>query len=265
MPLREKTPYIGDVRKFKSLSLHDQTEMLWSLITIARKERSAHDWCDFFVFAMTHADKTFAQLCQDLWIIYATRGKQLGFFVDIGAMDGVTLSNTFLLEQDFGWGGIVVEPNPMFSRELMSNRRCRVEKRCVWSRTGLTLPFKQVARAEFSTLQTVDPLDMHEKAGLRNEFRVTEVETISLNDLLEEARAPARIDFLSLDTEGSELEILSVFDFQRWTFERICVEHNFTERRQQIYDLLTRNGYTRVLNSLSQWDDWYVGPGTEVR
>jgi FkbM family methyltransferase len=70
------------------------------------------------------------------------------------------------------------------------------------------------------------------------------VNTISFNDLLEKSNAPSFIDYLSLDTEGSEFEILKSFDFQKYTFGLIDVEHNYVEpRRSQIRQLLTSNGY----------------------
>jgi hypothetical protein len=86
------------------------------------------------------------------------------------------------------------------------------------------------------------------------------VETISLTDLLDQRGAPTEIDYFSIDTEGSELEILEAFDFSRWRFNAITVEHNYVSAsRNAIYDILTANGYTRVCTELAQWDDWYVG------
>ncbi len=70
--------------------------------------------------------------------------------------------------------------------------------------------------------------------------------------------APAEIDYLSIDTEGSELEILRAFDFDRWNVRLISVEHNHTPLRQPLYDLLTARGYVRKWPELSAFDDWYV-------
>ncbi len=84
------------------------------------------------------------------------------------------------------------------------------------------------------------------------------MDTISLNDLLEKFDAPKNIDYLSIDTEGSEYAILESFDFERRRFSVITCEHNFTPEREKIYELLTRKGYERKYESLSQFDDWYV-------
>lgn len=87
------------------------------------------------------------------------------------------------------------------------------------------------------------------------------VNTVSLNDLLRENDAPEVIDFLSVDTEGSELAILSSFDFSRHKFNAIAVEHNFGSQRAKIQNVLERAGYRRVFNYISRWDDWYIPAG----
>jgi hypothetical protein len=84
-----------------------------------------------------------------------------------------------------------------------------------------------------------------------------EVETISLMDLLDQYNAPRKIDYLSIDTEGSEFTILEGIDWERYRFSCITVEHNFAAQRQQISTLLMANGYE--LHE-AQWDDWYFKP-----
>ena len=94
--------------------------------------------------------------------------------------------------------------------------------------------------------------------GGRRDGRRYPVETVSLNDLLAFWEAPRRIDYLSLDTEGSELDILQHFDFAAHDVRLITVEHNHTARRQPILELLTARGYRRKFETLSSVDDWYV-------
>ena len=84
------------------------------------------------------------------------------------------------------------------------------------------------------------------------------VETISLVDLLKKYNAPKHIDYLSIDTEGSEFDILENFDFNTYSFSVITCEHNYTPMRDKIYDLLTSKGYERKLTEVSRWDDWYI-------
>ena len=84
------------------------------------------------------------------------------------------------------------------------------------------------------------------------------VKTITLLDLLDVHNAPKFIDYLSIDTEGSEYDILNAFDFQKYKFNVITCEHNFTPMREKIYDLLMKNGYKRKFTNISRVDDWYV-------
>ena len=79
-----------------------------------------------------------------------------------------------------------------------------------------------------------------------------------MSDLLEKYSAPSIIDYLSIDTEGSEYDILNAFDFQKYKFRVITCEHNFTPMREKIYDLLIKKGYKRKLSNISRVDDWYV-------
>ncbi len=70
--------------------------------------------------------------------------------------------------------------------------------------------------------------------------------------------APAVVDYLSIDTEGSEFEILDAFDFRQRQFRVITCEHNHGPQRQRIYELLTRQGYVGRYEMYSGPDDWYV-------
>ena len=92
----------------------------------------------------------------------------------------------------------------------------------------------------------------------REKGQIYEVKSISLIDLLKKYDAPTEIDYLSVDTEGSEYEILNNFDFSRYQFNVITCEHNYTPARQKIFDLLTSHGYRRRFEDVSLWDDWYV-------
>ena len=94
--------------------------------------------------------------------------------------------------------------------------------------------------------------------GHRRVARHYEVPTVSLTDLLVEHGAPAEMDFLSIDTEGSEFDILSALDHERFRFRVIACEHNHSPMREKLKVLLESNGYRRTLKAISQFDDWYV-------
>jgi FkbM family methyltransferase len=199
-----------------------------------------------------------SQLFQDSFVLTVLRKKRDGFFVEFGAGDGVRFSNSFMLEKEFGWSGILAEPNRTFSSQVSTNRSCAIDTRCVWSTTGETLLFTETTTfGELSTLSDFAQRDHHDRSKLGPiEYQV---KTVSLNDLLIDHRAPSEIDYLSIDTEGSELCILRSLDFERWRFKVITVEHNYVQSdREAIHALLSGNGFVRVLTELSFFDDWYV-------
>lgn len=201
-------------------------------------------------------DNVKSQIGQDLFALYSLSWKRDGYFVEFGATNGVDLSNTYLLEKDFGWTGILTEPAKVWHGDLAKKRSAAIDFDCVWKESGQSLPFAVVESAEFSTLGAFFESDAHKKTRKSADWQT--VNTVSLNDLLERHGAPAAIDYLSIDTEGSEFDILKAFDFGRHTFSVITCEHNFSNSRKDIYDLLVCNGYLRVFEGLSRWDDWYV-------
>lgn len=93
-----------------------------------------------------------SQLSQDLFVLYQTNLKRNGFFVEFGATDGVSLSNTYLLEKHFQWNGIVAEPGRSWHEKLEGNRNCIVDKRCVWRSSGEVVDFADASVHELSTI-----------------------------------------------------------------------------------------------------------------
>jgi FkbM family methyltransferase len=201
-------------------------------------------------------DASRSQLRQDLFVLSMLKFKRRGFFVEFGATNGVDLSNTFLLEKKFEWDGILVEPSRYWHRDLNANRAVRISDKCVWKSSGEEILFNEVADGELSTLDQYSNSDQH--ANSRKNGRKYEVDTISLLDLLDFYQAPSTIDYLSIDTEGSELDILTAFDFNRYLIKIITVEHNYTKSRDVIKSLLEANGFERRAVNISRWDDWYV-------
>jgi FkbM family methyltransferase len=198
------------------------------------------------------------QVGQDLFALWATSFRRGGYFVEFGAADGVGLSNTLLLERSFGWNGIVAEPARAWHEELRKNRQCIVDTRCVWEQSGQQLTFIEPADAFYGTISGYADLDDNQLE--RRDSVSYPVETVSLNDLLEEHSAPSKIDYLSVDTEGTEFEILSTFDFDRYDVRVITVEHAYNPtRRDRLREHLGARGFKLVLGEMSRWDDWYVG------
>lgn len=204
--------------------------------------------------AVSLLDLSQSQLRQDLFVLSELNFKRDGFFVEFGATNGSTLSNSWLLEKHFGWRGILAEPARCWHTDLRANRSATIETDCVWKTTGEEVEFAEVRAASLSTMAAFTASD---RARGRRSTRYA-VRTVTLTDMLARHAAPSVIDYLSIDTEGSEFEILQAHDFGRFRFRVITCEHNGTNQRQRIYDLLTRRGYRRVLEPHSGCDDWYV-------
>jgi FkbM family methyltransferase len=196
-----------------------------------------------------------SQLGQDLEVIKFYNNKENGFFIEIGASDGLALSNTYLLENKYKWKGICCEPIPSNFEKLVKNRQNSIcYKEAVYNQSGLTLSF-DIAN-NYDLLSGIsEHIDKHKSTVDANKT-IIQVQTISLLDILEKSNAPSFIEYMSLDTEGSEFEILKNFDFGKYTFGLIDVEHNYIEpRRTEIKNLLLSKGY--IYKGENSWDDMY--------
>lgn len=195
-----------------------------------------------------------SQLGQDLWVLSMTSYKRNGFFIEFGATDGILLSNTYLLEKEFGWSGLLAEPNPKYYKELIKNRDCICSNACISTQSGEEVQF--VLAEEFGGIDEFASEGKHKDKveAFKEQQKILNLSTISLKDFLVEHNAPKQIDYLSVDTEGSEYSILKSFPFDEWDIKLITIEHNYEPQRELILNLMTKFGYKRLE---SQWDDWY--------
>jgi FkbM family methyltransferase len=188
-----------------------------------------------------------SQIGQDKWVTETVfPGKSGGYFLDVGSGDGVTHSNTFVLEQK-GWTGICVDPFPT----NVGGRTCEVVREVVFDEAGKTVKFHTAGELAgiADTLDTWKPI-----AAQSPEVEFT---TTTLGDILERAKAPRHIDYMSLDIEGAELEALRGLPLDKYTFGAMTIEHNYEGRkRNDIQAFLEARGYRRVRT----WrhDDFYL-------
>lgn len=206
-----------------------------------------------------------SQMGQDALALMMSGRSDTPFFVEAGACDGIYCSNTLLLEKEYGWTGILCEPARVWHQDLHKNRQCVIDGRALWSTSGEQLQFRQTELPNLSTLDGFVDRDLH--AQSRQAGEVYDVESISLRDLLSVHNAPSYIDFLSLDTEGTELAILENFPFDEYSFGFIACEHNNTDNYAHIVCLLENNGYILLseFRAISLGDAWFVGPRLHER
>ena len=129
-----------------------------------------------------------SQLGQDLFVLSELEFKKNGYFVEFGATNGVDLSNSHILENKFGWNGILAEPARIWHEALSKNRKCSVETKCVYAESGEQIEFNETESSELSTINAFSDVDLHRKS--RQIGKVYSVETISLIDLLDKFPPP---------------------------------------------------------------------------
>jgi FkbM family methyltransferase len=204
-----------------------------------------------------------SQLGQDRIVDEYLRGKRNGVFVDIGAYDGVTFSNTLMLEREREWTGICIEPLPDICAELQKNRRCICVQACIGNREEREVEFLAVqsnaarTRMLSGVLSEYDPRHLARVDDELNEFggskSVIRVPMRHLHAVLHE-HCIGNVDYLSVDTEGSELLILRSTILSAIGNPCITVENNYND--PSIDAVLHNQGY-RMHTSIG-WDRFYV-------
>ena len=194
---------------------------------------------------------------QDLFVLSELGFKRGGFFCEFGGLDGITGSNTYLLESLFGWNGIIAEPNPEQYTNLVRNRNCNISNMAVLGTSGLEVEFLISPTAGLSGVVEFNLDDAHKDLRIRDS-RIVLVRSISLNELLDKFNAPKLIDYISIDTEGSELDILKSFDFDKYLVKIFTVEHNHSVNRQPIAEFMQSKGFQIKYPFLSGGEFYFV-------
>jgi len=189
--------------------------------------------------------KCHSQSGQDRFIDdHVFQGKTGGFFVDIGAHDGISLSNSYLFEQERSWEGICVEPIPERFKECEGNRRSKCIHGCIAREAGV----RKFMIAEGSDMLSglSDSISKEHRARMKREHVnpiEIEVRCYTFNDVMAMSGS-GHIDFCSIDTEGVELEILESIDFNKYRPTCFTVEDN--GRVLAIWMLMKKQGYVLV-------------------
>ncbi len=177
--------------------------------------------------------------------------KENGYFLEIGAYDGITLSNTFFLEKVRKWKGICVEPLPSAFAKLKSNRNCECINGCIYSTEGV-VEFLHVDGASEMLSGISNTYDSRhctridkELNELGGEKKYFQVKSYNLNNLLNERKISA-IDYCSIDVEGSEWEVLKSIDFSNLKINVFTIENNYKDNT--IKEFMFKNGYDLIGN-----------------
>ncbi len=197
---------------------------------------SSLEFNKFLASVISKNNLSYSQLYQDLFVLYCFKNKTNGNYIEIGASDGIALSNSYLLEKKFNWTGVLVEPDPCWNKSLKNNRKKSILLNdCAWSNSGEKKTFYSSDIKELSTIEEFrfsDKLNFY--ARNKKGFKIDNVNTISLNDICLKYFLDKQIDYISIDTEGSEYKILETFDFSFYKVGVFTVEHNFTENQKKL-------------------------------
>jgi FkbM family methyltransferase len=199
----------------------------------------------------------YSQLGQDLLIekFYLDSSYKNKYFVDVGAHDGITYSNTYLFEKKYNWKGLCIEPNPNIFIKLKQNRNCIVENLAVSSELGSQ---NFIAIEGHSNMLSGIESNYSKKhlKRIKNEVKIYNQKVMNLNiktntlKILFDEYEIEKVSFISIDTEGSELEVLKSIDFKDIEIDFIVIENN--EQRRNIKKYLRKFEYHCALKIESE-------------
>jgi FkbM family methyltransferase len=199
----------------------------------------------------------YSQFGEDRILSGIFRDKPLGVCIEVGANDGVHGSNTLYFEK-IGWQCILVEPNPSLCAEIRAVRSATLFECAASNRRGtVTLHVVEGAWRADGMSTTSDKPEDHERIAAQGfRSRPIQVPAVTLDDILSEARMGAAIDFISIDVEGLEVEVLEGLSLPRWQPTILILEDNSNATSAVVPDYLAGFGYVRFLRT--GVNDWYA-------
>lgn len=204
----------------------------------------------------------YSQIGQDEYYIRnISKGKRNGFYLDIGANDGKFGSNTAALEFEYSWKGICIEANPQLIEVLTKNRpNSFIVHKAVWTTRGevdIEIPKKFKKNIPSDQLGRISGIERNQTAFKKffdKGYDTFKVKSDTVTNILSEVvKLPITIDYMSLDTEGSELEALQSIDFKLIDIKFMTVEHGNRKGYKDIFaEYLKQFGYR--VHRVNQWD-----------
>jgi hypothetical protein len=191
-----------------------------------------------------------SQVGQDKWVCETLRYKRKGYFLEIGAYDGIHFSNTYYLEKELGWDGVCVEAGRSAFCKLIKNRSCLVLNRAIGriNDKGFFVEEGEIGRLVYGSVGA------------------QQIEVISMEHLLSMISAPTYIDYISLDIEGDEYNALLGFPFWEHGVGLWTIEHNAYldggDMRGKIREIMDDNNYVLARKDVTcgelMFEDWFI-------
>jgi FkbM family methyltransferase len=173
--------------------------------------------------------ESYSQDKQDLFVLDHLHQKRNGFFVDVGAGNYMVINNTYLLEKRYDWTGICIEGNPICYQSLVNNRSCICVNRYVSinkEKTTLNYikPKEDFEEGYYSFIDVNTPVQQLIKRSCGERMIQIQIETELLMTILDENNAPQIIDYLAIDIEGLDFQVLQTIDLNKYKFRVITIE-----------------------------------------
>jgi len=189
-----------------------------------------------------------AQAAQDIIAYLFFKGKTNGFYIDIGANDGISGSTTFWAEQA-GWKGICVEPQKSTFEKMKKVRKCSLYNYAVSNKSQENVEFIQFPDINFrsglaGTMTENHIIEAKQFSNMEKDF----VSTKTFGDIMADFKNVNFIDFLSIDTEGHEMQVLESIDFTKFKFGLITIE---TQDGSDVVKYIENNGYKKLMVAYS--------------
>lgn len=199
----------------------------------------------------------YSQFGEDRLLDKLFQGKRQGICIEVGANNGVDGSTTLHFEK-LGWDCILIEPNPTLCGQLRAKRKALLFECAASSVSGTAILHVAVGAEQSHAVSALG--DERKPAQILKEhgFRTAPVEVVTrrLDEILDEAQPSAGIDFVSIDVEGHELELLKGFSLDRWRPMVLIIEDNSPFWKNEVRDYLRAVGYVRFRRT--GVNDWYA-------
>lgn len=194
----------------------------------------------------------YSQYNQDEYIYnkFFKNKKDKGFFLEIGADDGIRFSNCKFFEETLNWDGIAIEAREQAYNKLIKNRKCNCIH-AVLSDIEENTTFLDIKGYGLGLSGLIDKYDKRHVVRINNDIKnmnneghdIINVKTEKLNNILDKYNV-TNIDFLSIDTEGSEIDILKTLDFNKYNINVITIEDNYNNSK--LMDFFIKNNYSLI-------------------
>ncbi|MFZ5953498.1 MAG: FkbM family methyltransferase [Candidatus Dependentiae bacterium] len=205
----------------------------------------------------------YSQVGQDKFVNeHYFKNMRNGTFVEIGAYNGVCFSNSYFFEKELGWKGLCIEPVPRIFADLKAARNCTCIQAAMAGTEGM-MQFVDIAKLEeLSGLKKFFDEEPHRWKVVNlylattpgSYYTIIDIPVITFNKTMDE-HGITRVDYLSIDTEGSELDIIKSIDFDHIPIFVISVENN--ENTTDVQKILESKGFT-FITKFGGFDDLYV-------